>query len=120
MRNHQVRFVQDEALPDGMDWVLAQAGERNIVFIKESADLGLVLCEAWTVFHQNVTVVPEPRRSRRIRVGPPLVLWPVGALAAVAVAAVAGVDGFASMEGFPLWSSTGATVTSQWLHLLQL
>lgn len=124
MRNHIVKFVDEDAMPEGVDWALAQAGEMNVVFIREGADLALVLCEAWTAFHRNMTTprtpepeparVPVPRSGFRQRFG----LVGVG-MAAVATA-VAGADGFAAMEGFPLWSSNGATVTSQWLHLLQL
>ena len=121
MRNHIVKFVDDNALPDGMDWALAQDGDLNVVFIKSGADLGLALCEAWTVFHRNVTTVPEPAPVPRPRVGFRQRFGLVGVgLAAVAATAGAGADGLSSMEGFPLWSSTGATVTSQWLHLLQL
>lgn len=60
MHNHRVCFVDDDALPDGTDWCLVQDGDLNIAFIKEGADLALVLCEAWTAFHRKV-FLPRPR-----------------------------------------------------------
>lgn len=118
MRNHRVVMVDDSALPDYMDWVLAQDGDMNVVFIKESADLANAFCEVWTVFHRAVAVVPAPRPPEPRRRSVHWSLSGAGVLAAASAAAV-GTGGLAAMEGFPLWSATGAAITSQWLQVLQ-
>ena len=57
MRNHQVIIVENDALPEGMNWALVEGGGRYAVFIKEGADMALAFCEAWTTFHRRMSVV---------------------------------------------------------------
>jgi len=65
VKNHRVEFVDDAALPDGTDWVLAREGDVNFLFVRESATLGDVLSEAWVAFHAQTDAAPVVVRQRQ-------------------------------------------------------
>jgi hypothetical protein len=65
MRNHQIKFVDNQAWPGGVDWFLANKGDDDHhLFIREGACLPTVLSEAWAAFHESHLVAV--RRRHRV------------------------------------------------------
>lgn len=55
-----VKFVGDNDLPAGHDWLLARTAGRTLLFIREASMSPQVLEEAWAGFRlqQGITSVP--------------------------------------------------------------
>lgn len=68
---YQVRFVDDGALPEGVDWTFARQAEETFLFVKESAiDATTGECDAltraWECW-QSVKDDESARRTSRVR-----------------------------------------------------
>lgn len=50
MVSYEVRFVDDAALPEGIDWALARTAVEMVAFIKESRITAAVLMEVWGAY----------------------------------------------------------------------
>jgi len=52
--SYQVQFVEDQALPEGLDWAFATTAEQGIIlFVKASRVTAEALTEAWNVWEQR-------------------------------------------------------------------
>lgn len=117
MRNHHVLVVDNDALPDGVDWALAQSGDSHALFLKAGADLPQALSEAWVAFHNTLVeeaLRPVPPDGLSARRPGGLRVWSALAVAVAASAAVAAlaVGGLAGAAGFPTWTAPAAVVTT--------
>lgn len=55
---HQIRFVDDAALPEGHDFVLVQTPTGAAIFYRESAITPRVLEESWAAYRSMRTTQP--------------------------------------------------------------
>lgn len=62
---HQIRFVDDTALPDGHDFVLVQAPMGTAIFYRESAVTPRVLEESWAAYRSMRGAQPMSDGSMR-------------------------------------------------------
>lgn len=61
---HEIRFVSDEAMPPGHDFVLVQCGARDYVILyRESAITPKVLEDSWAAFRALAADPHPPLRS---------------------------------------------------------
>jgi len=60
-----VKFVADDALPEGQDWVLVMVDGDTFFVVKESRVTTEALEEGWTAYRQFAPepVVPTSRKS---------------------------------------------------------
>lgn len=83
MQSYQVRFVSDDALPEGTEYVFARVAEATYLFIRQScinAETGRCdgLTRAWNAWQASEAEPPRPSRLRaevgHIRVGTAVLL----------------------------------------------
>lgn len=61
---HRVRFVDDDALPEGHDFVFVTVGERQVGFLRRSAVTEELITEAWAALRACYEPVPAPAPPR--------------------------------------------------------
>lgn len=47
---HQIRFIDDDELPDGHDWMLVREEDHYYFFVKRSRVTQEVLMEGWAAY----------------------------------------------------------------------
>lgn len=61
---HRVRFVDDDALPEGHDFVFVTIGEQQVGFLRRSAVSEQLITDAWAALRATHEPVPEPAPTR--------------------------------------------------------
>lgn len=74
---YRIEFVDDQALPEGHDFLLAQTAENAVIFYRESAISPEMLEDSWAAFR----ALGKPRRDHPTLVRPGDLQWPRLALA---------------------------------------